>query len=175
MLTTLLLAVAIVVTVVLIYAAFKPKAFLLQRSAVIAAPPDRVFPFINDLKSFNRWNPFASQDPAMMLQYEAVTEGRDAAYTWKGPKSGMGRMQITESTPPQRVSMDLHFSKPMQAHNTVVFSLDPQGAGTQVTWEMSGGMPYAHRLMTTFFSMDKMVGTQFEQGLASLKALAEKP
>jgi hypothetical protein len=82
-------------------------------------------------------------------------------------------MQVNESVPSQRVTMDLDFTKPMEAHNKVVFSLAPQGAGTAVTWAMSGAMPYMHRLMTTFFSMDKMVGGEFDKGLASLKTIAE--
>lgn len=173
MLTPFLLAIAAVVAALLIYAAFKPKAFLLERSAVIAAPPERLFPLVNDLKAFNTWNPFAKQDPAQTLTYEAITEGRGAAYRWSGPKSGAGRMQITESVPAQRVMMDLDFNKPMEAHNKVVFALSPLGAETKVSWAMSGNMPYMHRLMTTFFSMDKMVGGEFAKGLASLKSLAE--
>ncbi len=175
MLATTLLGLGAFIAAVLLYAAARPKTFLLQRSVMISAPPDRIFALINDLQCFNRWNPFAREDPEQKLQYEAITQGNGAAYTWSGPKSGAGRMQVTESVPPQRVAMDLHFTKPMEANNKVVFSLKPEGAVTQVTWEMSGGMPYAHRLMTMFFSMEKMVGSQFEQGLASLKALSEAP
>ena len=168
------LVIGAALTVLLVYAAFRPKTFLLQRSAVIEAPADRLFALIHDLKAFNSWNPFAKMDSDLKVQYDSVTQGNGAAYSWNGAKAGVGRMQVTESVPSQRVTMSLDFTKPMEAHNTVVFSLRPQGAGTQVTWAMSGNMPYMHRLMTIFFSMDKMVGTQFEQGLASLKLLAEK-
>lgn len=173
MLATILLVLAVVVAALLIYAAFKPNTFRLERSAVIAAPAEKIFPLINDLKGFNAWNPFATQDPAQTISYESVTAGRGAAYTWLGTKSGAGRMHITESVPSQRVLMNLDFSKPMEAHDQVVFTLAPQSAGTQVTWAMSGRMPYLHRLMSTFFSMDKMVGGEFAKGLASLKSLAE--
>lgn len=173
MLATILTVIGAAVAAVLIYAAFKPKTFLLERRTTISAPPDRVFGLINDLKAFNTWNPFAKQDPAQTIHYEAVTVGRGAAYRWQGAKSGVGRMQVDESVPAQRVTMNLDFTKPMEAHNKVVFSLSPQGAGTEVTWAMSGAMPYLHRLMTTFFSMDKMVGGEFEKGLASLKLAAE--
>ena len=169
------LVLAAAIASVLVYAAFKPKTFLLERSVVIAAPAERAFGLINDLKAFNSWNPFAKQDPGLKLQYDAITQGSGAGYNWEGAKAGIGRMQITESVPSQRVVMSLDFTKPMEAHNKVVFSLAPQAAGTQVTWSMSGDMPYLHRLMTTFFSMDKMVGSQFEEGLSSLKSLAEKP
>jgi uncharacterized protein YndB with AHSA1/START domain len=162
------------IAVILVYAALRRSGFTLQRSAVIVAPPERIFALINDLKAFNTWNPFATE-PGLKLHYESVTQGQGAAYAWAGTKSGIGTMAVTESVPAQRVAMKLDFSKPMEAHNTVLFSLIPQGTGTQVTWAMSGNMPYAHRLMTIFFSMDKMVGSQFELGLASLKSLAEKP
>jgi len=173
MFSTVLSVLAVGVATVLIYAAFKPKSFSLSRSTVIAGPADRVFPLINDLQGFNRWNPFAKQDPQLKMQYESVTSGKGAAYTWVGKKAGAGRMEITDSIPAQRVTMKLDFSKPMEAHNTVNFTLEPQGANTRVTWAMTGPANYAHNLMTTFFSMDKMVGGQFEAGLGSLKALAE--
>lgn len=174
MLKTLLLVLAAAIAAVLIYAAFKPKSFALSRSAVIAAPADRVFALINDLHEFNRWNPFAKQDPELKIQYESVTSGEGAAYTWLGKKAGAGRMEITDSVAAQHVMMKLDFSKPMEAHNTVHFTLEPQGAGTRVTWAMTGPANYMHNLMMTFFSMEKTVGGQFEAGLASLKALAEK-
>jgi uncharacterized protein YndB with AHSA1/START domain len=174
MLKLLSIALAVGVAAVLIYAAFKPNSFALSRSALIAAPADRVFALIDDLQGFNRWNPFAKQDPGLKMEYESVTAGKGAAYTWVGKKAGVGRMEITDSVPSQRVTMRLDFSKPMAAHNTVNFTLEPQGANTSVTWAMTGPANYAHNLMTTFFSMDKMVGGQFEAGLASLKALAEK-
>ncbi len=82
-------------------------------------------------------------------------------------------MQIVESVPPQRVTMKLDFTKPFEAHNNVDFTLQPQGDGVQVTWAMHGPAPYINKLMTLFFSMDKMVGGEFDKGLASLKALAE--
>ncbi len=170
----LLLILAVSVAAVLIYAGLKPKSFALSRSAMIAAPADRVFALIDDLRGFNRWNPFAGQDPKLEIQYGPVTSGPGAAYTWVGKKAGAGRMEITDSIPAQRVTMKLDFSKPMEAHNTVHFTLEPQGAGTRVTWAMMGQASYAHNLMTTFFSMDKMVGGQCEAGLASLKTLAEK-
>jgi uncharacterized protein YndB with AHSA1/START domain len=174
MFKTLLLVLAVAVAAVLIYAALKPKSFALSRSAVIAAPPDRVYALIDDLHEFNRWNPFAKQDPSLKIQYESTASGEGAAYTWVGKKAGVGRMEIADTVPSQRVTMKLDFSKPMEAHNTVNFTLEPQGADTKVTWAMTGPANYVHNLLTTFLSMDKMVGGQFEAGLASLKALAEK-
>ena len=174
MLKTLLLIVAAAIAALLIYAATKPDAFRIQRSATIAAPPDKVFALINDLRQFNTWNPFAKMEPKQVITYDAVTAGVGGAYNWQGEKTGAGRMQITESVPAQRVSAKLDFTKPFEAHNQVEFTVQPQGNGSTVTWAMHGPMPYLNRLMTIFFDMDKTVGKDFEAGLANLKALAEK-
>jgi hypothetical protein len=101
MFITILLVIGVTIAVVLIYAAFKPKTFLLERRTTISAPPDRVFGLINDLKAFNSWNPFAKQDPAQTIHYEAITAGRGAAYRWEGAKSGVG---VCRSATPSRHS-----------------------------------------------------------------------
>lgn len=175
MLKTILLVVAAVIAALLAYAAFRPDSFRLARSTTIAAPPEKVFALINDLRQFNTWNPFARMEPNVALTYDGAGAGVGAAYSWKGDKTGEGRMQITESVPAQRVSAKLDFVKPMEAHNVVDFTVQPQGSGSTVTWAMHGPMPYVSRLMTIFFDMDKTVGRDFEAGLANLKALAEKP
>ena len=175
MLKTLGLVVAAAIAVLLAYAAFKPDSFRLSRSATIAAPPDKVVALIDDLRQFNRCNPFATIDPQIVITTDAVTVGVGGAYAWQGQKSGAGRMQITESVPAQRVTAKLDFTKPFEAHNVVDFILQPQGTGTTVTWAMHGPMPYLNRLMTIFFDIDKTVGKDFEAGLANLKALAERP
>ena len=175
MIKTILLIFAAAIAAVLIYAGTKPDTFRLQRSTTIAAPPDKVFALINDLRQFNSWNPFAKMEPSAVITYDATSAGVGGAYGWKGDKTGEGRMQITESVPAQRVSAKLDFVKPFEAHNTVDFTVQPQGNGSQVTWAMHGPMPYLNRVMTVFFDMDKTVGKDFEAGLANLKALAEKP
>ena len=175
MLKTILLIVAAAVAALLIYAAVRPDTFSLSRSTTIAAPPDKVFALINDLRQFNTWNPFARIDPKQVITYDTTTVGVGGAYNWLGLKSGAGRMQIAESVAPQRVSAKLDFSKPFEAHNIVDFTVQPQGdKASTVTWTMHGPMPYISRLMTIFFDMDKTVGKDFEAGLANLKVLAEK-
>jgi uncharacterized protein YndB with AHSA1/START domain len=175
MIKTILLIVAAAIAALLIYAATKPDNFRLERSATIAAPPDKVFALINDLRQFNTWNPFAKMEPTVVMTYDATSAGVGGAYHWKGDKTGEGRMQITESVPAQRVSAKLDFVKPFEAHNLVDFTVQPQGdKGSTVTWAMHGPMPYLNRVMTVFFDMDKTVGKDFEAGLANLKALAEK-
>ena len=174
MLKNIAIAVAVIVAAILSYAAAKPDNFTLSRSATIAAPPQKVFSLISDLKAFNTWNPFAKQDSQIKIDYEGAASGVGATYAWQGDASGAGRMAITEAVAPSKVVMRLDFEKPMKATNRVEFTLMPKGTSTEVIWSMSGSMTYLHKLLTTFVSMDKMVGTQFEAGLADLKAAAER-
>jgi hypothetical protein len=169
-------AVAIVVPVValLAYAATKPDTFRVQRSASINAPPQAIFPLINDLHNFNAWNPFVRKDPNLKGHYSGPSSGTGAAYAFNGNKDvGQGSIKIAESSPPSKVTMTLDMIRPFEAHNLVEFTLEPNGRSTQVTWAMHGPSPYLAKLMSIFFSMDNMVGRDFEAGLADLKAAAE--
>jgi len=174
MIKAILGIVALAIAAVLIVAATKPDTFSLQRSATIAAPPERLYALINDFKAFNTWNPWLRKEPSSKLSYEGPASGVGAAYAWDGEKLGAGRMEIIESQSPARVAMRLQFFKPMATTNRVEFTLQAQGTQTQVTWAMTGPMPYLSKLFTTFVSMEKMVGPDFEAGLANLKVVAEK-
>lgn len=169
------LAIGVAVVGVLLYSATKPDTFRVQRTASIKAPPEKLFALINDLRGFNTWNPFLRQDPETKLDYGPVTSGQGAVYTWIGAngKAGIGRIEITGSTPPSKVVMALDFTKPMVAHNIVEFTLQPTSAGTEVTWAIHGPSPFISKVMDTLMNMDKMIGTQFEDGLTALKAKAE--
>lgn len=159
---------------VLAYAATQPDTFVISRTVRIAAAPDKVFPLIQDLKAFNRWNPFLKLDPAAKLTYSGPESGKGAAHQWSGNSNvGAGRVEITNAVAPSRVTMQLDMISPMEAHNLVEFALKPDGSATNVTWTMSGRSPFISKVMCLFFSMDKMVGGEFDKGLASLKALAE--
>jgi uncharacterized protein YndB with AHSA1/START domain len=174
MLNTIVIIVVLLVAAVLLYAVTRPDTFSLQRSTVIAAPPEKVFVLISDLKAFNTWNPFALKEPTAKIQYEGATDGPGAAYSWQGRAMGSGRLEVVEVVAPTKVVMRLDFKKPTQATHRVEFTLAPQGAqATQVTWAMSGSTPYLSKLMTTFVSMDKVMGGEFEAGLANLKVAAQ--
>ncbi|HZP77997.1 MAG TPA: SRPBCC family protein [Pseudolabrys sp.] len=158
---------------VLAYAATKPDAFAVQRTATINAPADRIMPLIDDLRAMGRWNPF-EKDPEAKRTLSGAERGKGATYTWDGNREmGAGRIQITDATA-TRVAMTLDMSRPFEAHNVVEFTLTPNGSGTNVTWQMKGEQPYLGKVMSTFIDCDKMVGSSFEQGLAKLKAIAEQ-
>jgi carbon monoxide dehydrogenase subunit G len=171
------IAVVIVVALVavLAYAATKPDTFRLSRSTSIKAPPEKIFPFLNDLRSFATWSPYERKDPAMKRTFGGASSGKGATYDWDGDKNvGQGRLTIAESSPPSKVMMNLDFLRPWEAHNVVEFTLEPKGDTTNVTWAMQGPAPYMAKVMHVFMNMDRMVGDDFEAGLANLKTLAEK-
>ncbi|MBK6974199.1 MAG: SRPBCC family protein [Sterolibacteriaceae bacterium] len=169
------LIVALVIAGVLILAATRPDTFRVQRATTIQAPPQKVFEFINDFDRWSVWSPWEKKDPAMKRTFGAATSGKGATYAWQGNKDvGQGSMEIAASAPPSRVAIKLDFVKPFEAHNMVEFTLEPKGEATAVTWSMQGHTPYFAKIIHLFFDMDSMVGKDFEAGLASLKAAAEK-
>jgi uncharacterized protein YndB with AHSA1/START domain len=176
-LTTLAFLVPVLaIAALLIYAAMRPDMLQVQRSARINAPAEKIFPLINDLRSFNRWNPYDKKDPQIKGSYTGPGSGPGAAYRFEGNKEvGKGSLEITESTPGARVAMRLDMTEPMAASNRIQFTLQPQGGGTDVTWAMQGASPYIGKLLGIFIDMDRMIGRDFEAGLASLKTLAEQP
>jgi len=160
---------------VLVFAATKPDVFVVQRSASIKAPADKIFPFINDFHQWPIWSPFENIDPDMKRSYGPVTAGKGATYGWEGNKNiGSGSMEILEAPAAQKVSIKLDFTRPFEAHNIAEFTLQPAGDGTNVTWSMRGPVPFFAKIIHVFMDMDKMVGGQFAEGLGKLKAAAEK-
>lgn len=175
MVKTIALVLLALVGLVLIYAATRPDSFRVERSTVINAAPEKIFPFINDFRRWEPWSPWEKLDPQLKRTYSGAAEGAGAIYEWNGDKNvGRGRMEITASQPATRVQIKLDFIVPFEAHNQVEFVLAPEGTGTRVTQAMYGPSPFISKLMGLVFSMDKMVGGKYEEGLASLKALAEK-
>jgi len=165
----------VLIIALLIYAATKPDVFRVQRSIGIKAPAAAIFPLLNDFQQWSVWSPYEKLDPGMKRSYSGASSGKGAVYEWNGnSKAGEGRMEITDSSPPSRVSLSLDFIRPFIAHNLVDFTLEPAGDITNVTWEMHGPSPYVAKVMQIFFDMDTMVGRDFETGLANLKSTVEK-
>jgi len=173
-LKTALIVVALALAGVLIFAATRPDTFTVTRSASMKAPPERIQAQLSDFRGWQAWSPWEKMEPGMQRRFGGAEKGKGATYAWRGnDKVGQGSMEITESTA-QKVAMDLDFVKPFEAHNTVTFTLAPKGDATDVTWSMSGPVPYFAKILHVFVDMDRMVGSQFESGLANLKAVSEK-
>lgn len=175
MLKILGIAVLLVVVGVLVYAATLPDQFRLERTALVQAPPEKVFGQVSDFRKWTAWSPWEGIDPALKRTYSGAESGKGAAYAWEGnSKVGSGRMEIVEALPGNKLSIKLDFLEPFEAHNTAEFEFTPSASGTQVRWAMFGPSPYVSKLMGLVFNMEKMVGGQFEQGLANLKAVSER-
>jgi len=166
--------IVLAVVVVLVLAARKPDHFRVQRSASIDAPPERIFPLINDFHRWGEWSPYEHKDPDMKRTFSGAGSGRGSIYEWAGNSNvGSGRMEIVESSVPSKVAIKLDFLKPFEGHNIATFTMEPAGGATNVTWVMDGPTPFVGKIMHVFINMDRMVGTDFEAGLANLKTAAE--
>jgi uncharacterized protein YndB with AHSA1/START domain len=174
MLKKILIAVVAILACFAVVAAMQPPSFTVTRSATIAAPPAETFALVNDFHQWEAWSPWAKLDPAMKTTYSGSPAGTGAVYTWAGNSDvGEGRMEIIESQPTGRIGIKLDFLKPFASTSTTVFTFKPEGNGTAVNWTMSGENNFISKAFSLFASMDKMIGPDFERGLAQLKAAAE--
>ena len=163
------------IAAVLIFAATKPNSFRVERSIDINASPEKIFALIDDLHGWPAWSPYETKDPGMKHTVSGAASGKGAVYEWEGNKNvGKGRMEILESRLNSKVVIQLDFLEPFKARNTAEFTLVPRGNATKVGWALYGPSPYLSKLMGVFVNMDTMIGKDFEDGLASLKTLAEK-
>jgi uncharacterized protein YndB with AHSA1/START domain len=179
MLTVLLYILVIILLLVLvlvIFAMTKPNEFAIRRAISIHAPPERVYALVNDFREWPKWSPWEKLDPALKRTHSGAESGKGSVYAWEGNKqAGAGRMEIVDSVPPSRIDIKLSFFKPFNAENRTLFTFVPAGDGTNVTWEMSGINNLMFKMMGIVMNMDKMIGRDFEKGLAAMKAEAEKP
>ncbi len=152
----------------------QPADYRVERSILINTPPSVIFPLINDFHQSFRWSPWADRDPAMQTTFSGPSAGVGAVYSWDGnDEVGSGTMTMIESRPDQLVRMSLHNTRPFESTSTTAIELIPEGAATEVEWSLSGEFNFIERAMSLFFSMDDIIGPDFEEGLARLKALAE--
>ncbi len=166
---------SILIALFLLYVASRPNHFRVERSITIQAAPEKIFPLINDFHRWEPWSPWEKVDPQVRRTYSGSQEGKGAVYEWHGNnKIGQGRMEIIDSRPFSTVVIKIDFISPFAAHNTVEFTLQTRGTQTLLTQAMYGPSTFPSKLMGMICSMDKMIGTKYEEGLASLKTLAEQ-
>jgi len=165
----------IVIAAVLILAATKPDRFRIERAATLKAPADKIFPLIADFHQWLNWSPWEGRDPQLKRTYSGPERGKGSVYAWEGNKNvGSGRMEILEAGSPSKILIKLDFLKPFEAHNTAEFTMLPQGGATSVNWAMHGPASFMAKVMHVFMNMDRMIGKDFETGLANLKTISEK-
>jgi hypothetical protein len=174
MLKTILISLAVIVIVLAVIVALQPSEFRVARSTTISASPATVFAQVNDFHKWEAWNPWGKIDPAMKQAYAGAPAGNGAIYTWAGNNEvGEGRMTITESRPNDLILVKLEFFKPFSGNSLAEFTFKPAGNQTVVTWSMTGQNNFMAKAVHLFMNMDKMIGGQFEKGLAEMKAVAE--
>lgn len=174
MLIKIAIAVIVIIAAVLIYATTKPDALHVERSINIKATPENIFALINDFHLWDEWTPY-NKDPAMKKTYSGSDRGVGAHYAWEGNKEvGKGEISITAVTPPNKIVMDLHMIEPFEGHNVATFTLATAGNSTKVTWSLDDKQKFMVKVLGLFLNMDKMIGRDFEAGLAKLKVIAEK-
>lgn len=166
----LLVAIAVIVAA----AMQKPDVFKVTREARFNAAPAIIFEYINDLRKWNAWSPWARMDPDAKYTFDGPAAGVGASTSWEGKRTGAGRMTVMESKPFGHVIFKLEFFKPMKAVNTAAFTFREDAGQTVVTWSMFGPNSFMGKLMSLFMNCEKMVGDQFEQGFENLKAIVDK-
>jgi hypothetical protein len=177
MLKKISLLVAIATALFVVIVAMQPSEFKVSRSIVIAAPAATIFPHVNTLRQWDAWSPWAKLDPNANTSFKGADEGVGAIMRWSGNRDiGVGNMEITQSKPDQLVEFRLNFTEPMEGTNTATFVFEPtQTNSTKVTWTMEGTNHFIAKAIGLVFDCEKMVGEQFDKGLASLKTIAETP
>lgn len=170
----IILAIAFIAIIFIIVVAGRPDEFCVSRSAKMSAPPEKIFPHVNDLHKWEAWSPWARLDPNAKKSFEGAAAGVGAAMSWDGNKKvGAGKMTITETRPGDLIRIKLEFLKPFKATNTAEFTFKPEGGQTAVTWSMSGQNNFFFKAFGLFMDCDNMVGKDFEKGLAAMKSVAE--
>jgi uncharacterized protein YndB with AHSA1/START domain len=164
-------------TIVVVFAltvALQPADYRVTRSATINAAPEEVFAQVNDFHNWNGWSPWAKLDPACKNTFDGATAGKGAIFAWDGnDQIGAGRMTLLESSPNELIRIKLEFMRPFESTSDVEFTFKPEGKQTRITWTMAGEKNYISKAFCLFMNMDKMLGGDFEKGLAQIKAIAE--
>ena len=172
----ILIGVGAVLAIFLVVVAMQPSTFRIERSATMAAPAADVFAQVNDFHKWEAWSPWAKLDPAAKNTFDGPASGVGAGFAWEGnDQVGVGRMTITESKPAERIAIKLEFLKPFASIAATEYTFKGDGKQTTMTWAMTGEKNFVSKMMCLFMNMDKMVGGQFETGLASIKGIVEAP
>lgn len=174
MLKKILIGLVVLLGALVAVVATRPADFKLERTAKIGAPADVVHAQLNDFHNWKAWSPWENRDPAQVTKFEGAESGVGASYFWSGNDDvGEGRMTITDSKPGELVTIKLEFLKPFAQTNTTIFTLKGGADGTDVSWVMTGQNNFMGKAFSMLMDMDKMVGPDFEQGLAKLKEVSE--
>ncbi|PQO28097.1 polyketide cyclase [Blastopirellula marina] len=171
----LLIGFVVLVVALTIVVSLRPNEFQVSRSMKIDAPPEIVFPLVNQFTAWEAWSPYEKLDPNMLKTLEGPAAGEGSVMRWSGNgKAGAGSTTIIQSEPNKSIEIDLQMTAPMACQNDVLFTFEPEGDSTIVTWSMSGKVNFMAKIFHLILNVDKMCGDQFTEGLTSLKEISEK-
>ena len=174
MIKKILIAIVALIIAIVGFASTRPDSFSVTRLITVNAPAAAPFALMNDFHKWQSWSPWAKMDPNAKNEFSGAASGVGAVFSWVGnSKVGEGKMTITESTPGSRIRLNLEFIKPFVSTAVTEFLFTPTGNQTTITWTMTGKANLISKIMGLFMDCDKMVGSQFEIGLAEIKTLAE--
>jgi hypothetical protein len=165
---------AVLIVGILVIVALQPSSLTVHRQTIIDAPPEVVFPLVNDFHQWRAWSPWEGKDPNLQRNFSGPASGNGAVYGWVGNKKvGEGRMTITESLSPSLIKILLEFIKPFPGICNTEFTFTAAPSGTNVSWTMTGRHNFIQKAFCMFMNMDKLIGGDFEEGLAKMKSAAE--
>ncbi len=171
----LLVGLILLATVLAIVVAFRPDEFQVSRSIEVDAPPEIIFPHVNQFVAWEAWSPYEKLDPNMSKTIEGPQSGEGAVMRWSGNgNAGSGSTTIVKSVTNESIQIELLMTSPMNCRNDVLFDFQPEGDSTVVTWSMSGKLNFMAKLFHLILDVDKMCGDQFTEGLTSLKEISEQ-
>lgn len=163
-----------VILILILVIQTRPSTYHVERSMVIAAARETIYPKVADFHQWPEWSPWGKLDPNMKTTFSGATSGVGEIYEWTGnDKVGAGRMTVSDAQPSDKLGIKLEFLKPFQATCQSGFTFVPEGSGTKVTWTMDGTNNFMAKGMSLFMSMDKEIGKDFEKGLGQLKTASE--
>ena len=170
----ILIGVAVLIVLLVLVILTRPATFHIERSITMAAPPENAFAQVNDFHAWPAWSPWEKLDPQMKKTFEGPPAGVGAKYAWAGnDEVGEGQMTMEKSEKPSTIGIKLEFIKPFAATNATTFTFAPAAGGSKVTWAMDGENNFMSKAASLFMDMDKMIGADFDKGLAAMKAAAE--
>ena len=171
----ILIALALVIVIFAVVASLQSDEFRVMRSVTISASAADIFAQLNNQHKWQSWSPWSKLDPNATFLFEGPEQSVGSIVKWSGNNElGEGTSTIVESRPDEFIRFKLDFVRPMEASNIAEFTFKAEGAQTIVTWTMYGKKNFLSKAVGLLMNCEKMVGGQFEQGLASLKMIAEK-
>ncbi|MBX2988686.1 MAG: SRPBCC family protein [Bdellovibrionaceae bacterium] len=172
MLKRILIALVLLVVIVLGYAATKPDSFHFERTAVIATTPEKLYPYLTDLKLGGQWNPYEQKDPSMKKTFSGAESGTGAVMDFEGNGDvGAGQLEVVQATPSSQVDLKLRMRKPFEGEQDIHYKISPDEGGTRFTWAMSGRQSFFMKLISVFIDCEKMFTNEMDKGIANLQAI----